>query len=64
MDVEKICEYCGERKAVTTCEVCGSQVCGQCKLPYGCKVCQGGERRFDGKEEEEEESPLSEVDRT
>jgi len=22
-----VCDYCGERKAITSCEVCGSKVC-------------------------------------
>ncbi|MFB6100336.1 MAG: hypothetical protein ABEK16_03610 [Candidatus Nanohalobium sp.] len=41
-----ICDYCGEREAVTGCEVCGSRVCSEDKLEYGCNVCGGGEQKF------------------
>ncbi|MFB6144390.1 MAG: hypothetical protein ABEJ98_03710 [Candidatus Nanohaloarchaea archaeon] len=41
------CDYCGKKEAVTTCEACGSQVCEDCKLEYGCKACGGGKTRFD-----------------
>ncbi|MFB6175270.1 MAG: orotate phosphoribosyltransferase [Candidatus Nanohalobium sp.] len=40
------CSYCGEKEAVTSCDVCGSAVCGDCKLEYGCRVCDGGERKL------------------
>lgn len=44
---QAICDYCNEKPAVTTCEVCGSQVCDDDKLEYGCKVCNGGEATFE-----------------
>ncbi|MFB6199848.1 MAG: orotate phosphoribosyltransferase [Candidatus Nanohaloarchaea archaeon] len=40
-----VCEYCGEREATVSCEVCGSSICEKHKKEYGCKVC-GGENRF------------------
>ncbi|WP_414837893.1 B-box zinc finger protein [Candidatus Nanosalina sp. VS9-1] len=46
METESICENCGESPAVTTCEVCGSKICRQCKREYGCEACNGGERTF------------------
>jgi len=39
---QAICDYCQEKPAVTTCEVCGSQVCSDDNLDYGCRVCGGG----------------------
>jgi hypothetical protein len=41
-----ICDYCGDEGAITKCEVCGSMVCGDCKLEYGCKAFGGGEQNF------------------
>lgn len=41
-----ICDFCGEREAITSCDVCGSKVCREDKLEYGCKACNGGEKTF------------------
>ncbi|MFB6180526.1 MAG: B-box zinc finger protein [Candidatus Nanohalobium sp.] len=41
----KPCEYCGEKEAVSKCSVCGSMVCEECSLEYGCKAC-GGKQEF------------------
>ncbi|MFP4038537.1 MAG: hypothetical protein ACLFTA_02025 [Candidatus Nanohaloarchaea archaeon] len=42
----KPCEHCQKREAVKSCEVCGSQVCEECSLEYGCKACNKGEKTF------------------
>lgn len=42
----KMCDYCKKKEAVTSCEVCGSQVCEECKLDHGCKACNGGVQTF------------------
>ncbi|WP_256727632.1 hypothetical protein [Candidatus Nanohalobium constans] len=41
-----LCDYCQEKKAVTKCEVCGSMICDEHKLEYGCKVCDGVEQKI------------------
>jgi len=46
MEPEELCDYCGQKPAITTCEVCGSKVCGQHDRDYGCDVCNGGEQTF------------------
>ncbi|MBC5793004.1 MAG: hypothetical protein H8Z69_03080 [Nanohaloarchaea archaeon] len=43
MEIDKPCEYCNQKMAVTNCELCGSAICAECKLENGCKVC-GGEK--------------------
>ncbi|QKQ98904.1 hypothetical protein GKQ38_05280 [Candidatus Nanohaloarchaea archaeon] len=45
--MEGLCDYCQEKKAVTSCEVCGSKVCQDHKKEHGCAVCNGGERTFE-----------------
>ncbi|MFB6241989.1 MAG: orotate phosphoribosyltransferase [Candidatus Nanosalina sp.] len=40
------CDSCGENQAVTTCDVCGSKICRECDLEYGCKACGGGKQGF------------------
>jgi len=47
MDRATVCDYCQRRKAVTTCEVCGSNICSEDKEEYGCKVCGGGKTTFE-----------------
>ncbi|MFB6209329.1 MAG: hypothetical protein ABEJ56_04310 [Candidatus Nanohaloarchaea archaeon] len=44
--MNQMCEYCGEREAVDTCEMCGASICAEHKKDYGCEVC-GGEYRFE-----------------
>ncbi|WP_414836649.1 orotate phosphoribosyltransferase [Candidatus Nanohalococcus occultus] len=44
--MDDLCGYCGQKKATESCEVCGSNVCSNCKLEYGCKVCGGGTKSF------------------
>ncbi|MFB6245426.1 MAG: hypothetical protein ABEJ03_03720 [Candidatus Nanohaloarchaea archaeon] len=46
MELETLCDYCGEKTAVAKCGVCGSMVCSEHKLPHGCSVCGGGEQKF------------------
>lgn len=47
MELSGVCDYCGQRKAVHSCEVCGSNVCGRHKKEHGCAVCGGGQKSFD-----------------
>jgi len=42
-----ICNYCGEKEATQTCEVCGSRVCGEHKREHGCDTCGGGITKFE-----------------
>lgn len=43
---ERLCAYCEEKTAVTTCSVCGSPVCEEHNLEYGCDACGGGMKSF------------------
>jgi len=45
--MESVCDYCGKNRVVTSCEVCGSKVCREDKLDYGCRVCNGGKKSFE-----------------
>ncbi|MCJ7450833.1 MAG: hypothetical protein MUP58_03790 [Candidatus Nanohaloarchaeota archaeon QJJ-9] len=43
-----ICNHCGDVvETLQSCEVCGAQVCPECKLEYGCKNCQGAIKKAD-----------------
>ena len=54
--MEGLCDYCQEKKAVTSCEVCGSNVCREHTRDYGCDVCNGGERSLGNEENEGSET--------
>jgi methionyl-tRNA synthetase len=45
--METLCDYCNQKKATESCEVCGANVCSEHKLDYGCKVCDGGKKTFE-----------------
>jgi len=47
MKSETICDYCQEKKAVESCEVCGSNICSEHKRDYGCAVCGGGRQKLE-----------------
>lgn len=46
MSISGLCDYCNNREAITTCEVCGAKVCQEHKKEYGCEVCEGGKQKF------------------
>jgi len=41
-----LCDYCQKQEATTKCNVCGSMICEEHSLEYGCKVCGGGEQKI------------------
>ncbi|MFP4045718.1 MAG: orotate phosphoribosyltransferase [Candidatus Aenigmatarchaeota archaeon] len=41
-----ICQSCGKKAELHTCSFCGAQVCSECLLDRGCKICKG---RLEGK---------------
>ena len=41
-----LCDNCQNREAVTSCEVCGSRVCRECKLENGFKSFKVGVQTF------------------
>jgi len=43
---EKLCDYCDDRIASTSCDVCGALICSEDNMEYGCKVCGGGKNTF------------------